>query len=155
MKRLRKQTQNNKIMHWLILLGISVIAAVLVEVFYFNFHPIFDFSSKIEIKNENGDFVSDQVENLFVSTDHTQIQVNLPKEDYYRKVTIRFQNRKAQKYKISWVGKDIYGKLVEESKKDIKQRGYKKAVTNLEAETDRISIELYGKQRSEIVSIKI
>lgn len=148
------KTKKKTIIHAVLLLCLCIVGAAAVELLYFNFHPLFDPSPKIEIQVKDG-IVSSNTDNVSYAEDNKWFRVQLPEAYYYRKVSIRFTNKKPQKYKINWTGKDIYGEAKEESTKDLKQRGYKKGVTNLNDEVSKISIELYGKQRSEISSIKI
>lgn len=153
-----KEFELKNLISWVAIAVIAVVAAFLIELLYFNYHPLFDKTEKLEFKvedNKNPESSLADISILDGERENEKIVLKFKKPSYYRKLNITFDNKKAQRYKLTWIGKDSYGQTKENTYKDLKKGGYKKGVTNIEDEISELTIELYGSGKSNITSVKI
>lgn len=153
-----KNIQVKKLISWGIITAICIAATFAVELLYFNYHSLFDYSEELEFAVNDNLIIKNDIANIKffdVGNENKKIVIKFSEPAYYRKVNIKFDNYKTQRYKLTWTGKDIYDVKKEKTLEDIKKSGYNKGVSNIEDEIYEITIELTGSNRSNITSVKI
>lgn len=150
-----KKIEIKKLIKWGCITAGCILAAFLVELFYFNYHPLFDKTERVEFTLENGTAVGceEAVEVDQSDVEHPKFTIYLGEKKYYGKLSMKFTEYGSQKYKVSWNTVNDLGKEETVTVKDVKMSGYRAGVTNIYEKIDSLTVELYGKHRSDVVSV--